>query len=66
MRKVPALQKTPIALMTAYALSADEKSAMMNGDGVDQIIPKPLPAFEELQKVLNQVIQNKRAGSQPA
>lgn len=69
MRKVPQLKNTPIALMTAYALSADEKSAMMHTDGVDQIIPKPLPGFEDLHKVLNQVIQNKRSGdqrSQPA
>jgi CheY-like chemotaxis protein len=64
MRKVPAFQQTPIALMTAYALSADEKSAMMVSDGVDQIIPKPLPGFEDLHKALNQIIQNKRADSQ--
>lgn len=64
MRKLQALKQTPIALMTAYALSADEKSAMMTGDGVDHIIPKPLPAFEELHTVLNQIIQSKRADSQ--
>jgi len=64
MRTVSALKQTPIALMTAYSLSTDEKSAMMNGDGVDQIIPKPLPTFDELHRILNQIIQDKRASTQ--
>jgi len=61
MRTVGALKQTPIALMTAYALSRDEKSAMISGDGVDRIIPKPLPTFDELHQVFNQIIQDKRA-----
>jgi CheY-like chemotaxis protein len=69
MRKVPAFAETPIALMTAFSLSSDEKTAMMSVDGVDHIIPKPLPSFDDLHKVLNKIIQDKRSSdqrSQPA
>lgn len=63
MRTVTLLKQTPIALMTAFSLSSDEKSAMMKGDGVDQIIPKPLPSFDELQRTLNKIIQDKQASN---
>ena len=67
MRTLSVLKQTPIALMTAYSLSADEKSEIMDSDGVDQIIAKPLPGFEELRQVLNQIIQDKKAnGVKPA
>lgn len=63
MRTVTGLKQIPIALMTAFSLSGDEKSAMMRADGVDQIIAKPLPSFMELQKVLNQIIEDKQASN---
>lgn len=66
MRTVAAFKQTPIALMTAFSLSTDEKRAMMTSDGVDQIIPKPLPTFDELQRVLNQVIKDKQANTNGA
>ena len=63
MRSVTGLKQIPIALMTAFSLSSDEKSAMMLADGVDRIIAKPLPSFMELQSVLNQIIEDKQASN---
>ncbi len=60
-RTVPVLQGIPIALMTAFALSPNDRAMMMENDGVDQIIGKPLPTFDELQNVLNRIIQAKTA-----
>jgi CheY-like chemotaxis protein len=63
MRTITGLKQIPIALMTAFSLSSDEKSAMMTTDGVDQIIAKPLPSFIELQKVLDKIIEDKQASN---
>ena len=61
MRTIPALQSIPITLMTAYSLNTEEREKMMKADGVDQIISKPLPGFEELRTLLNQIIADKQA-----
>jgi hypothetical protein len=37
---------------------------MIASDGVDQIINKPLPGFEELRMVFNQIIEAKKASNQ--
>lgn len=60
MRTIPVLQKMPIALMTAYALSPDDRANLMKADGIDQIIAKPLPSFEELGKTLSDLIRQKQ------
>jgi CheY-like chemotaxis protein len=62
MRTIPALQDVPIVLMTAFSLSETEREQMRRQDGVDQIISKPLPDFDELRKLLNE-IQHKKASS---
>jgi two-component system, OmpR family, alkaline phosphatase synthesis response regulator PhoP len=64
MRTVSALKEIPIALMTANSLSSDEKKAIMTDDGADQILSKPLPTFDELHRILNQIIHDKRASTQ--
>lgn len=64
MRTLSRFNHIPIALMTAYSLSADERKAMMDSDGVDEIISKPLPSFEELRTQLNHIIQTKQATKQ--
>lgn len=61
MRQIPALEKQPIVLMTAYSLSEGEREAMMTSDGVDAILPKPLPDFEELQALLHNIHEKKQA-----
>lgn len=65
MRTIAPLQKTPIVLMTAFSLSERERSDMMSEDGVDRIISKPLPDFEELRTILTDVIQQKKNQAQP-
>jgi CheY-like chemotaxis protein len=64
MRAIPALKHVPIALMTAYSLSEEDREKMVESDGVDHIINKPLPGFEELRMVLNQIIDAKKASNQ--
>lgn len=60
MRQIPALSRKPIVLMTAYALSEAEREAMMTADGVDAILSKPLPDFDELQRLLHGIHEKKR------
>lgn len=57
-RSVTPLQNIPVVLMTAFALNQEEKDNMLK-DGADEIIYKPLPDFDQLHKVLHEVIQNK-------
>ena len=61
MRRIPALRRRPIVLMTAYALSESERDEMMATDGVDAILSKPLPDFEELQTLLHNIHQQKQS-----
>lgn len=61
MRTIPALQKLPIVLMTAFSLNDAERTQMMDVDGVDHIISKPLPDFDDLKKTLEGVAERKKA-----
>jgi CheY-like chemotaxis protein len=63
MRRIPAFAHLPIALMTAYQLSDDERAAIIQTDGVDKVISKPLPSFEELRVLLNTIITDKQANT---
>jgi len=60
MRTIPAFQQMPLALMTAYSLNDSERQQIQSDDGVDAIISKPLPTFDELLMTLNRIIANKR------
>jgi len=60
MRTMPAFQHMPLALMTAYSLTESEQNQIKSVDGVDAIIGKPLPTFDELLITLNCIITNKR------
>jgi two-component system cell cycle response regulator DivK len=60
MRSLPQFQRTPIVLMTAYALSERERHDMMTTDGVDHILSKPLPDFEQFRATMDRVAQQKR------
>ncbi len=64
MRTISAFQRIPIALMTAYSLSAEDREKIMKADGVDQIINKPLPGFEELRVMLHRIIDDKKVKNQ--
>ncbi len=63
MRSLAALQNLPIALMTAYSLNEAERQAFMKNDGVDAIVNKPLPPFDELKPLLESIIQKKRSST---
>jgi len=49
-----------LALMTAYSLNDSERQQIQSDDGVDAIISKPLPTFDELHTTLNRIIADKR------
>lgn len=61
MRTMPQMKEAPIVLMTAFALSHAERQEMMTAGGVDQIISKPLPDFEQLRQTLHDLVDKKRA-----
>lgn len=58
-RATPALDHMPVVLMTAYALN-DEQEAEMLAHGADLIIHKPLPEFDRLHAVLQDVVYSRR------
>jgi CheY-like chemotaxis protein len=58
-RQIAHVKNIPIVLMTAFSLSEDERSAMLQEDGVDEIISKPLPDFDKLRVLLDNIIQKK-------
>lgn len=60
MRTLPAFERVPIVLMTAFSLSDNERKSMMQQDGVDHIIHKPLPDFEELRTLLHNIHSRKQ------
>ncbi len=61
MRSLPQFAHTPIVLMTAYSLSESERKAMMTSDGVDHILNKPLPDFEQLRTILHDLLTRKQS-----
>lgn len=63
MRTIPALKNTPIVLMTAFSLSDQERSDMMQLDGADYILSKPLPEFEQLKQTLHRIRDSKNKSS---
>ena len=61
MRTLPQFAHTPIVLMTAYSLSESERKEMMTSDGVDQILNKPLPDFDQLRIILHDLVERKQS-----
>ena len=61
MRTVPSLAKTPIVLMTAYSMTDAERTDLLERDGADLVIQKPLPEFDQLRKLLHDLVQSKQA-----
>ncbi len=60
MRTISAFQHMPLVLMTAFSLSEADQKVFQVQDGVDAVIAKPLPAFDELRNTLTTIIANKR------
>ena len=61
LRKSPLLKNVGIVLITAYKLSADEEKAVIAQADADKLIYKPLPRFNELKKMIEEVIAIRRA-----
>lgn len=61
LRQSPRLGQMAIVLTTAYRLTPEEQDEAMQKSGADKWLPKPLPRFEELQKVLEDVLAKRRA-----
>jgi CheY-like chemotaxis protein len=60
LRKSPILQHSAIVLSTAYRLSAEEEKAVIERAGADHLMYKPLPKFNELKKLLEGIIADRR------
>jgi CheY-like chemotaxis protein len=57
-RTITPIRHIPIVLMTAFALNDDQQDNMLR-NGADQIINKPLPDFDKLYRILQDVIRSK-------
>lgn len=61
LRESSVLGDMAIVLTTAYRLTPEEQNEAMKKAGADKWLPKPLPKFDELQKVLEDVLDERRA-----
>lgn len=61
LRKSPKLQNIAVVLNTAYKLTPEEEKQVIDRAAADKLMYKPLPRFNELQKVLEDVIAQRRA-----
>ena len=61
-RTVEPLKNIPIVLMTAFVLTEEEMDKMKREFGVDYVMNKPLPDFDQLKKILDTVIATKQNG----
>ncbi|MAS32972.1 MAG: hypothetical protein CL610_03120 [Anaerolineaceae bacterium] len=61
LRKSPILGDVAIILSTAYKLTTEEEAQIIETAGADKLLYKPLPKFNELQKVLETAIASRRA-----
>ena len=55
-----------IVMTTAYRLNADQEEEVMTKAGADKLVYKPLPKFNELKQLLEDVIAERRAVPVPA
>lgn len=61
LRKSGSLKDMAIVLNTAYKLSPEEETQVINQAKADILIYKPLPKFNELQELLEKVLKERRA-----
>jgi CheY-like chemotaxis protein len=61
LRASPILGKGAIVFATAYRLNAEEYDDIMKRTDADKLMYKPLPRFNELQKILEEVLAARRA-----
>jgi two-component system phosphate regulon response regulator PhoB len=61
-RNTEGIRHIPIVLMTAFVLSDEEIDNMRNEYGIDAVLNKPLPDFDRLKGILDDVITKKQRG----
>ena len=64
-RQSKALNKMAIVLITAYKLTIEEEQAFIKQAGADRLLYKPLPKFNELKKILEEVLSERRVEKKP-
>ncbi len=60
LRQSPKMAQIPIVFSTAYHLTPEEEEDIMKRTDADKIIYKPLPRFHELQRILEDIIAQRR------
>lgn len=60
LRKTQSLAQIAIVLTTAYRLTVEEEKAVIEQAGADRLLYKPLPGFNELKAILEDVIEKRR------
>ncbi len=60
-RAHPRLHNIGIILMTAYTLPEGDAEQYMNLSGADMLLYKPLPPMDELLKLVQQIVERRRA-----
>ncbi len=63
LRKSPVLGQIAVVLTTAWKLSPEDQESAMSRTSADRWMPKPLPKFNELQAILEDVIAKRRAAA---
>ncbi|MEM6530515.1 MAG: response regulator [Chloroflexota bacterium] len=61
LRKSGVLGEVAIVMSTAYKLSPEEEQEVIKQAGADKLMYKPMPRFDELQRILEEVIAQRRA-----
>ncbi|MBL8116140.1 MAG: response regulator [Anaerolineae bacterium] len=61
LRLSPILGQVAIVFATAYRLSEEESGELMRKTDADKLLFKPLPRFNELQKILEEVLAERRS-----
>ena len=56
LRECPLLASMKLILMTAYRLSPSWEKIMLNQAGADLLLYKPLPRFDQLQRILQTLV----------
>lgn len=64
-RQSAALKRMGVVLITAYKLTAEEEKAVIEQAGADRLLYKPLPKFNELKKILETVLSERRVKTTP-
>lgn len=60
-RKTEKLKNVAICLMTAYKFSPADEKEIVQESGADFLLYKPLPRFLELEKILRELVEKRRA-----